>query len=470
MRPLLRLLLIIPVALATVVGPLPASGDPVPDVELRGVRIDAASLRSARIRPAAPLRLCSPGPATMVGLTWEQEGGEPVEAFLTWEGPRPGSARVLSDPEHAPDPGPEADGMREGTDPVWTGGARCVSIALTVPEDVTLRYARAVFVDTGTPSRETTGWLAPASAGAAAPQPAIVTRVGWGADEDIRRCEPDRADAVRMAFVHHTAGSNSYTRAESDDIVRGIYEYHVESRRFCDIAYNFLVDRFGTVYEGRSGGMTEPVIGAHAQGFNTASTGIAAMGIFTSRDPSAKMLRSIKRLLAWRLDVAHVDPTGTAVMTSAGGSNQKYEEGEEVTLAAVSGHRDTGYTTCPGNRLYAKLPQLRNGAKRIGLPKIWDVSASSDEVRYPDMPVQLLARLSGTLDWTITITDELGAVVRTFAGAGTAIDVTWDGTDNTMLTPVAEGTYTVTISARDPAAAADALPATLSVLVLAPEL
>ena len=469
MKRVFRLLLVLAVALATVVGPLPASGDPVPEVKLRGVGIGPATLRSARIRPAAPLRVCSPGPATMVGLTWEQEGAEPVEAFLTWGGPRPGEARLVSDPEHAPDPGPEAAGVREGTDPVWTGGARCVSLALTVPEDVVLRDARAVFVDTGAPSQETTGWLGPASASAAVPQPEIVTRAGWGADEDIKRCEPDLAESVRMAYVHHTAGSNAYSRAESDDIVRGIYAYHVEGRRFCDIAYNFLVDRFGTVYEGRSGGITEPVIGAHAQGFNTGSTGIAAMGIFTRRAPSDALLRSLKGLLAWRLDVAHVEPMGTAEMTSAGGSNQKYEEGEVVMLPAVSGHRDTGYTTCPGDRLYAKLPGLRRGAQRMGLPKIWDVGASAEEVRFPDMPVQLTADFSGLLEWTVTITDELGTPVRTDKGTSDFLAYEWNGTD-TLGIPVAEGSYTITIAARDPATDGDALPATLSVLVLAPEL
>ncbi|HEX9824557.1 MAG TPA: FlgD immunoglobulin-like domain containing protein, partial [Actinomycetota bacterium] len=130
---------------------------------------------------------------------------------------------------------------------------------------------------------------------------------------------------------------------------------------------------------------------------------------------------------------------------------------------------DTGYTTCPGDRLYAKLSVLRGGARRIGMPKIWDVSASSDEVRYPDMPVQLTADFSGLLDWTVTITDQLGTPVRTDNGTGDLFAYGWDGTDALGI-PVAEGSYTITIAARDPATDGDALPATLSVLVLAPAL
>ena len=87
---------------------------------------------------------------------------------------------------------------------------------------------------------------------------------------------------VRFAIVHHTAGRNDYTRAEAAAIVKGIQLFHVQGNGWNDIGYNFLVDRFGTIYEGRFGGVDRNVVGAHALGFNTGSVGIALLGTYGS--------------------------------------------------------------------------------------------------------------------------------------------------------------------------------------------
>ena len=146
---------------------------------------------------------------------------------------------------------------------------------------------------------------------AAAGLPQIVPRSGWQADETIRRAKPGDADTLRMAFVHHTAGTNDYTRLQAPAIVRAIEVYHVKGNGWNDIGYNALVDRFGTVYEGRYGGIDRNVVGAHAKGFNTGSFGIAVMGDFRTVDPPAAAVDSLVRTLAWRLDLGHVDPLST---------------------------------------------------------------------------------------------------------------------------------------------------------------
>src|SRR5262249_1180730 len=161
------------------------------------------------------------------------------------------------------------------------------------------------------------------------------------------------ATAVKLVIVHHTATPNDYTPDQAAAIVRGIDVFHVRTRGWDDIGYNFLVDRFGQVYEGRFGGMTRNVIRAHALRFNTPSVGIALIGTFTNAKPTAPAVQSLEKLIAWRLDLAHVDPVST--LTYVSGGSERWRAGLKVKLRAVSGHRDTGSTTCPGNQLYAQL-------------------------------------------------------------------------------------------------------------------
>lgn len=192
-----------------------------------------------------------------------------------------------------------------------------------------------------------------------APRPRIVTRKGWGADESLRQGEASYTGAPRVAFVHHTAGNNDYDCAQTPSIIRSIYRYHVQSSKWRDIGYNFLVDKCGTVYEGRAGGVAKPVMGAHTYGFNTNSTGIAVIGAFEKDEPPAAALDGVARLAAWRLGLGGVDPAGTNLMTSGGG---KYTKGTQVRLHTISGHRDGFDTACPGARLYDKLPRIRQDA------------------------------------------------------------------------------------------------------------
>ena len=202
-------------------------------------------------------------------------------------------------------------------------------------------------------------------------------RSGWQADESIRRAKPVYADTLRMAYVHHTAGTNTYSRLEAPAVVRGIEVYHVKGNGWNDIGYNALVDRFGTVYEGRYGGIDRNVVGAHAKGFNTGSFGIAVMGDFRSVDPPAAAVDALVQTLAWRLDLAHVDPLSTLNAISSG--NERFVSGIPVFLRAISGHRDTGLTTCPGERLYAQLPTIARRVAALGLPKLYAPSATADE-------------------------------------------------------------------------------------------
>jgi hypothetical protein len=249
--------------------------------------------------------------------------------------------------------------------------------------------------------------------------PSIVSRSGWGADEEIVRARPIIAAADRLAIVHHTAGTNAYTPAQAAAIVRGIELYHVKGNGWNDIGYNFLVDRFGTVYEGRGGGIEKNVIGAHSEGFNTGTFGVALIGNYARATPPKAQRDALVNLLAWRLDVAHIDPLSTVVYASGG--NAKFKAGKNVTLRAISGHRDTGPSECPGAGTYVLLPGIAKRVSLTGLPKLYSPSVTG----ALGGPVRFQARLSSPLPWTVTVVDQLGRTVATWSGLGTAVDWTW---------------------------------------------
>jgi N-acetylmuramoyl-L-alanine amidase-like protein len=250
--------------------------------------------------------------------------------------------------------------------------------------------------------------------------PRVVMRSAWGADEELRRAAPRYAPRVRFAIVHHTAGTNVYYPEDSAAIVRAIAVYHVQGNGWNDVGYNFLVDKYGQVFEGRYGGIARNVVGAHSAGFNTGSVGVAVMGTYGSRSISPAARAALVRLLAWRLDVAHVDPVST--VTWASGGNSRYPAGTPVTLAAVSGHRDTALTECPGRLLFAALPSIASSAAQAGLPKLYDVAVRGK----PGGLVSFSGRLSSPQPWTISVRDSAGAPVAASSGTGSDVRWAWD--------------------------------------------
>jgi uncharacterized protein with LGFP repeats len=248
-----------------------------------------------------------------------------------------------------------------------------------------------------------------------------------------------------MAFIHHTDNLNTYSKTQSDDLVRAIYWYHTQALGWCDIAYNFLVDKYGQVFEGRAGGVAQAVIGAATRGFNTGSVSVSAIGNYETARPSSVMIGAIERLLAWRLDVAHVDPTGTVRMLSRGGSTgDKYPNGTWHRFKTISGHRDAGFTACPGTYLYAELGAIRTAVYHRGLPKIFDPRATTTDFVTTQGSVTWTARGSTSLKWELQVLDANGAVARTWTASGWTFSRSWDGRASDG-TPVPPGAYTIVL-------------------------
>ena len=285
-------------------------------------------------------------PFAMVGASWAGTGdGEARVRVHTSEGWGPWTD-LEAEEEDAPDLGsPEDRNPRAVTRAMWVDEAD--GFQMEAPGNQ-LQVHLVREDDSGVRLR-------PERGARALDRPPIGDRAAWGARPP--KDTPGVASGLKMAFVHHTAGSNSYGPGDVPRILRGDQAYHMDVQGWDDLGYNFVVDRFGRVWEGRAGGVHRPVIGAHTQGFNTASTGVAVIGTFSTTDVPSAAVDGLSQLLGWKLELHGVNPEGSAVMTSAG--NDRYPDGTNVRFPAISGHRDGKATDCPGQRLYDRLPRIR---------------------------------------------------------------------------------------------------------------
>lgn len=475
-RALFRAAVLLPVTASVVVGVPLRPGRAAPETVVRTVDLPVRELLPRTAGPSvsvvgdelravtgtgtARARVCAPIWATGAGVVWNQRSEGDVHIVLAPEGPGGVPQRATHlDAEDDADPGtPDFEAGERGSSFLWTGGSRCVRLALDLPAGARVSDPRVVFVNssgtargpgTGPPNRGPVATDGPslATASALATRPRMVERERWGADPGLLNCTPLVADEVRMGFVHHTAGSNDYTREEADDVVRGVYAYHTNGRGWCDIGYNFLVDRYGTIYEGRSGGVDLPVIGAAQMGFNTRAFSVSVMGNFEIAAVPKAVQRALVRLFAWRLDVAHVNPRARATMTSAGGGTTRFEQGEIVRLPTISGHRDTGYTACPGARLYAFVPQLRERVANRGLPKIYKPRLSRSELQV-GVPVNVRVRARGSepLEWSVSVLSPDGTLFAELGeSSGATLDLAWSRA-GPPAQPTVAGVYTLTIA------------------------
>jgi len=414
-----RIVLVLPLVLA-------ASAMPVTTVPRR----PHVTLRTMALRARGVLR--APVDFGLVGVSWPAGDVTPRAVRL----------RTSSDGKHwsswndveiatdeGPDPGTH-EAHNASTSPLWVGHARYVDVGWdgAMPQN-----AKVAVVDPGPDPA-----APPASSAEASPAaPHIITRAQWGADESIRRGKPEYAEPLQMAFIHHTASSNDYSASQSAAIVRSIYAFHVQGNGWNDIGYNFLVDRYGQIFEGRYGGMTRSLIGAHTLGFNAHSTGISVIGTFNAAAPPAAAMNAVKQLLAWRLDVAYIDPGATTTMVSNG--NPRYVEGTRVNLRTISGHRDVYDTDCPGAAFYAQLPPIRSAVAAIGDPKLYNLARSASVITPNsdgiDESSRVTMRFSSTVTWTIDVLDPAGKKWFGIKGSGTSASGTWNGHNGATLAP-----------------------------------
>lgn len=198
-----------------------------------------------------------------------------------------------------------------------------------------------------------------------APRPPIVPRSAWLDGTGPTQPPARYDDKVVAVFLHHTDSPNAYDCAETPRIIRYLHAGQTGARHWDDIGYNFLVDRCGVIYEGRAGGVARAVTGAHTQGFNHRTAGIAAIGTFTAGvEVPRAMTDAIAALAAWKLGLSGVDPRSRVRLVSSN-SGSRYAAGTSATLPALAGHNDGYMTSCPGAALTARLPAIRDLAARL---------------------------------------------------------------------------------------------------------
>src|SRR5918996_317814 len=203
---------------------------------------------------------------------------------------------------------------------------------------------------------------------AIAPKPIVVSRAAWGANLATGGCPPRKAaeyGTVQAAVIHHTVNANDYAPEEAASVVLGICRFHVYGNGWNDIGYNALVDRYGTLYEGRAGGLKRPVVGAQTAGFNTQTTSIASLGDHSLEIPTPEAQRSIIRYLAWKMGVNRASPVTVPIqLTSAGGAENRYPTGTVVTVPRILGHTTLNNTACPGGAMTPLIGQIQAAVQK----------------------------------------------------------------------------------------------------------
>jgi hypothetical protein len=163
----------------------------------------------------------------------------------------------------------------------------------------------------------------------------------------------ERPGDVRFLLVHHTASANDYEPGDVPGLLRGFYSHHTgPGKNWPDVAYNFLVDRYGTAWEGRTGSLTGPVMPDATGG----SQGFAQLCCFVGdhqvEAPTPEAQSSMTALLAALADAHAIETAPGATTTFVSRGSNRWPAGTVVTATTIAGHRDMSLTACPGDSAY----------------------------------------------------------------------------------------------------------------------
>jgi hypothetical protein len=199
-------------------------------------------------------------------------------------------------------------------------------------------------------------------------RPTIIGREVWA--EGLKPKKRMRSETPRFLLVHHTADGNGVkAKKKVVGLLRAYYRQHTKVKKWPDIAYNFLIDPAGRIWEGRSGSLDGPVRGDATGGNQGYSQLVCLIGDFTKKQPTKAAYKALVALLAWLADRYGIDVSlGKSITFTSRGSN-RWKKGRKVKTYPIAGHRDMSLTACPGNKFYPRirknvLPDVRAAVKK----------------------------------------------------------------------------------------------------------
>jgi hypothetical protein len=391
-------------------------------------------------------------PFVLIGFSWTGADGEParvrVHTAEGWTAWRP----VVRDGGHGP---------TTTSDPLWVGHADGWELGVgDGAAELVVHLVRPA-------ERPATGPLDPPDAdpltGGAADlgphtfageRPPVSDRSRWGARPP--RIPTWTGHDLRLVVLHHTAtgDGNAYGPGDVPAMLRAVQAFHMDANGWLDIGYNFVVDRFGRIWEGRDHSGDGLVVGAHAAGVNDGTVGIAVLGDFSAVPAAPAAVDAVTNLAAWLLFRHGADPrrSGTVVPRASG----FFTAGAPVELPRIVGHQDVTVTGCPGD-LERILPWIREAAVARYL-----AMQGPGTFRRRDLPpappgVPVVADLNGDgaddVLWyaaggvtdTVWTSDRRGGVVPASididsdAGTLTVLDWDGDGTDDVLASDARRG-------------------------------
>jgi hypothetical protein len=409
-----------------------------------GVRLDAVPTRVETVNTAISLvqTISLAQPAEHVAVYWRGNS----DAYVT--------LAFSSDGTNFGDPiGASRDDLGEQLQNGMTYGAVLIANdakLVRITSDRPLAQLTVLGISDGTPITQTS--VSAAAAYAATSQPTVISRDQWGANPTYMTWDPEYHQ-TRKLIVHHTATSNNYVdRAAAESYIRSIYYYHAVTMGWGDIAYNFLIDKFGNVYEGRysrdygganptgdgpvgpwsvpasasfPAGVTGDfggVTGGHTYGWNSGTMGVAMLGTYTTSDITPEARAALVALLAWEAGRNGIEPLQTEMFTNPVDSTT-------ITTPNIGGHLLYRATECPGAKLNSDLQSIRDDVSALVAPAPPTVTALS--------PV--FGPATGGAVVTITGTDFLGASGVTFGGTPATAYTVDSATQITVTAPAHAG-------------------------------